>query len=65
MVVAAKLAKAAQPSIQQVAAIDDDKITVTAITQAIETVRPIYEELGANDKVAKGPELVKRLKASL
>lgn len=65
MVAAAKVTKAPKPSIQQIADLNEHQITVNLLNSVVAEVKQIYEQLGANDKVAKGPELVKKVKALL
>jgi hypothetical protein len=35
------------------------------LREALDIVSPLYEKLGADDKAAKGPELVKQVKAAM
>ena len=65
MVVGSKATGMKQPSIQAITKIKKGLITDTLIQQALAVVQPIYESLGANDKVAKGADLVKKIKAAL
>ena len=58
---AACLAKRAEPSISNLAAIKIDSITDNLINSSVDDVRPLYDALGATDQVAKGRALLARV----
>ena len=58
---AACLAKRAEPSISNLAAIKIDSITDNLINSSVDEVRPLYDALGATDQVAKGRALLARV----
>jgi len=65
MHVSATLSGKAVPDANQLASINPDNVTVDALQHSLAIVEPLYSELGANDQVAKGTELLARLKAKL
>lgn len=65
MVAASKATGLKQPSVQAIAKIKKGQMKDELIQKALAIVQPIYKGLGENDKVAKGTELVKRVKAAL
>ena len=68
LIVACALSEKPDPSVQEIAALGENlpsSLTTEVIVDALEEVRPLYEELGGTDKVSKGPELVARLKARI
>jgi hypothetical protein len=65
MRVAALAAGKNSPSASDLAAIDLDKITDDSIRESLAAVNATYEALGGGDRVAKGPELVEKVKAEL
>ncbi len=62
MHLSAALAVAAKPTPKQIADIDSGQITDMSIATSLKVVRPLYENLGGNDKVSKGPELVEAVR---
>lgn len=54
-----------RPSNVRLGRLDMSKIDDSLIKEALRIVRPIYNRLGATDKVAKGTEMVRRLKKKL
>jgi hypothetical protein len=65
MYASAVLAEVAQPSPAQLSKIKPEAITEELVQQSIKCVEPLYRELGANDQVAKGPNLLNALKNQL
>lgn len=65
MRVAALAAGKNSPSASDLATIDLDKITDDSIRESLAAVNATYEALGGGDRVAKGPELVEKVKAEL
>ena len=59
------LCNARKPSAAQVAQIDLKTITPDVMLQSILEVTPLYDDLGANDQVAKGKELLQCLQELL
>ena len=61
------LAGTVDPSADDIARVDQSKITDTLVNSAADVVYQEYTKLGATDQVAKGPELKKivRLQAEL
>jgi hypothetical protein len=57
--------KTAKPTNKKVSGIDINRFDERIFTRALEIVRPIYERHGADDKAAKGTEIVLELKAEL
>jgi hypothetical protein len=65
MHVAASLSQKAVPSITDLSAINVDALTDTALENSFGIVKDIYDELGASDQVAKGTQLLSKLKQKL
>jgi hypothetical protein len=61
----AALVGSAQPYQAQLAAVKPDAITGELIQGSIDCVEQLYRSLGANDQVAKGPNMLIALKAQL
>ena len=57
--------KSIRPSRKSIAALNVDLLTNELLRESHSKVLKLYQELGADDKVAKGPELVQRVKADL
>jgi hypothetical protein len=53
------------PSSEELASIETETITDNILNSSFESVKSIYDELGATDTVAKGPYLLTRMKQSL
>jgi hypothetical protein len=62
MYASATLTGSATPSVKQLAAVNPEAITYQVMSNAMGVVRVLYLELGGNDQVAKGPELLRHLK---
>lgn len=65
LAVTCTLAEAAIPTPDEIASLGDklrSSLTDEVIEDALSDVRAIYDELGATDKVSKGPDLTTRLK---
>ena len=65
MTAACLATKANKPTPNRLSKIDVSAMTDSLMTDALGIVRPIYKRLGATDKVAKGTELLHRLKRKL
>ena len=65
MYAAALLANKAAPSITDLAAISVEAITNQTLEESFSAVKAIYDELGASDQVAKGTQLLSKLKQVL
>lgn len=65
MVVGCLSTKRFKPSIQEITKQNPNNVKDELIAQAVKIVRPIYDKLGADDKVAKGAELVVKVKEAL
>lgn len=65
MHVAATLAKKAQPTIKDLANINIDDLTDGVLHASFDCTKCLYDELGASDQVAKGTQLLVRLKQKL
>jgi hypothetical protein len=61
----AKLVKKIDITVKDIVSIDISTVNDDFIIQTANDVLKIYEQLGGNDKVAKGPELIKELKDKL
>jgi hypothetical protein len=61
----AALVGSATPYPNQLAAIKPEVITDEVLQDSIAVVVPLYRDMGANDQVAKGPQLLTNLKAKL
>lgn len=61
----AALVGKAIPYLDQLADIKPELVTDEVLQSSIEIVESLYQELGANDQVAKGPQLLTNLKAKL
>ena len=57
------MTKRVAPSREQIAGIDVPSIPEANIAQAITVVNRFYVSLGGSDQIAKGTELLERLKA--
>jgi hypothetical protein len=64
--VAMEVARAVVPNLDptRIASVDVASIPEDRFTDSIRTVKSFYDALGANDQVAKGPELLKQLNTS-
>ncbi len=56
------LTKSVNPTPQDLEKIAVDSIGDSLLLQCLASIKPIYENLGATDQVAKGTELVEKLK---
>lgn len=65
MYVAALLVQKAVPSITDLAAINADALTGKVTEEGFIAAKEIYDELGGSDQVAKGPQLLSKLKQKL
>jgi hypothetical protein len=65
MVVVSQQLQNAAPRRDAVARLDLAAITDNAVRQALFLVRSVYDELGASDTTAKGPEMLKQVEARL
>ena len=62
---AACLAGSKTPTAAELASVKVASITDAVLDKSIDAVRAVYDKLGASDQVAKGPDLVATLKATL
>lgn len=62
---AASMVGKAVPSVNLLAAINLELVTDELFQESLAIVEPMYRDLGANDQVSKGTELLVRLKAKL
>lgn len=60
--VAMTLTSKPSPSADDIASLNLDKITLETVELALAIIRPLYEGLGGDEKVAKGRELVNKVK---
>lgn len=65
MVVVCLKTKSRRPTPGRVATIDVNAIDESLFEEALSIVQPLYEELGATNKVAKGTALIDRLKKEM
>jgi hypothetical protein len=65
MVVSCLVTNSPRPTPVRLGRLDVSTIDESAMADALRIVRPIYNRLGATDKVAKGTELLRRLKRKL
>lgn len=65
MHVAASLVKKAKPTIKELAGIKVDALTDEVLQASFNDVKVIYDGLGASDQIAKGTQLLSRLKQEL
>lgn len=65
MRIAALIVGEVSPSASTLAKIDLNKVSDKIINDSYISVKNIYDALGSNDQVAKGTELVKRIKSNL
>jgi len=55
----AMVAQTAHPTVTTLASLDIKSISDSTLQASTQIVRPLYETLGGNDQVAKGPDLLK------
>lgn len=65
MFAARRLLNSATPSVTRLATLSPDAFYETVLEACFKEVEAIYQQLGANDQVAKGPEFVSKLSERL
>jgi hypothetical protein len=65
MFVASEMTKKAEPSSADIASLSIEDVKEEVLSEALAHIRPIYETLGASDRVAKGPEFLEQIKTRL
>ena len=65
MVASVVLAQRAAPNLNQLVSIDPALINQKLMTECLAVLEPVYEKLGANDKISKGTELLAALRHEL
>ena len=64
MICSVVLTRQAVPNIGQLVAIDPDRINHALMKDGLDILAPIYRELGANDRISKGTELLATLRSA-
>ena len=65
MIASVALTKSAAPKLDQLVLINPDQINNELMKECLDILQPVYEKLGANDKISKGAELLVALRQDI
>jgi hypothetical protein len=65
MIASVALTQSAAPKLDQLVLINPDQINNELMKECLDILQPVYEKLGANDKISKGAELLVALRQDI